>query len=238
MAEAKQIKVAIVDYGLGNLFSVKHACDYVGMSGFVTSAKSDILAADAVILPGVGAFGDAMQNLKRLDLINPVQEIAASGKPLIGVCLGLQLFMTESYEFGQHKGLGLIEGPVVRFDNPIDSSRKLKVPQIGWNRICRPGQPGQETANEDGWADTPLMGLPDGEFMYFVHSFYVKPEDPGVVLSISRYGPTEFCSSLRHRNIFATQFHPERSGPQGLQVYQNMITFIREHHRLKENSHA
>jgi glutamine amidotransferase len=234
MVETEQIRVAIIDYDLGNLFSVKHACDHVGMHGFITRDKSTILAADAVILPGVGAFGDAIQNLKGLDLVSPLQEIAASGKPLIGICLGLQLFMTESYEFGRHKGLGLIDGSVIRFDTPSDSSRKFKVPQIAWNRICQAGQP----IGEDRWADSPLMNVPDGEFMYFVHSFYVKPEDPNIVLSLSRYEHVEFCSSLRRDNIFACQFHPERSGRWGLQIYRNMIAFIRENQKVKENRHV
>lgn len=234
-SKAESIKVAIIDYGLGNLFSVKNACEHVGMHGFVTSTKQEILAADAVILPGIGAFGDAMQSLKRLDLIAPLREIAAASKPLIGICLGMQLFMTESYEFGQHQGLGLIEGPVVRFDNPVNSSGKLKVPQIGWNRIYKSHQANSLSITEEQWINSPLMGLPAGEFMYFVHSFYVKPEDSQVVLSVSHYRQIEFCSSLRRGNIFATQFHPERSGPQGLQIYRNMIAFIREQNRFKEN---
>jgi glutamine amidotransferase len=236
MADSEQIRAAIVDYSLGNLFSVKHACAYAGMEGFITSSKEEILAADAVILPGVGAYGDAMNNLRKLDLVGLLQDIAASGKLLIGICLGQQLFMTESYEFGTHKGLGLIEGPVVRFENPTttfgEEVRALKVPQVGWNRICKPNHHAGPLGGEDGlWTGTPLEGLQEGEFMYFVHSFYTKPENPDVILTTSEYGNIKFCSSLRHGNIFACQFHPERSGPQGLHVYENIATLIRERRR-------
>src|SRR5205814_4019751 len=132
---------AIVDYGLGNLYSVKHACERVGLRPLVTAAWREIVATPLVILPGVGAFGDAMDALRRLDLVAPLREIAASDQQLVGICLGMQLLMSESHEFGRHQGLGIIEGPVVRFANPVDivgegaerESRELKVPQVGWN---------------------------------------------------------------------------------------------------------
>jgi glutamine amidotransferase len=213
-------KIAIVDHGLGNLYSVKHACMHVGLDATITSSKSDILSADAVILPGVGAFGDAMNTLHRLDLVSVLREIAASSKPLIGICLGVQLLMSESYEFGRHKGLGIVEGAVVHFDNPKEEEKTLKVPQIGWSRIRKPAANGN--ADQDLWVGTPLDGTPDGEYMYFVHSYIVQPQDSSVVLSTSRYGHIEFCSSLRLGNVFACQFHPERSGVQGLEIYRNL----------------
>lgn len=207
------IVAAIIDYGLGNLFSVKHACTAVGISAEVTHTKDQILASDIVILPGVGAFGDAMDQLKRLDLVSLLKELPSQGKLLVGICLGMQLFMTESQEFGSHKGLGLIDGQVVRFENPHRSHRPLKVPQVGWNQIRNNGR---------NWVDSPLKGLPDGEFMYFVHSFYAQPKNSDMVLSLTRYGQLEFCSSLMDRNIFASQFHPERSGHNGLEIYRNI----------------
>jgi glutamine amidotransferase len=219
MTEVENVQVAIVDYGLGNLFSVKHACAHVGLQAKITSSKEEILEADVVILPGIGAFEDAIAALHNLDLVSPLKDIASSEKILVGICLGMQLLMTESYEFGHHQGLGLIEGPVVRFDIPADSSRVLKVPQVGWNCIYYPDQ-----TNTDSWTNSPLTGLSEGEFMYFVHSFYIKPTNPNVVLSTSRYGDIEFCSSLQCGNIFASQFHPERSGGRGLQIYQNIAT--------------
>ena len=209
-------RVAIVDFGLGNLFSVKHACEHVGLSGVITSAKPEILAADAVILPGVGAFGDAMNALQRLDLIPVLRDVAQSRVPLVGICLGIQLLMSESYEFGRHGGLNIVRGTVERFDQPVEEGRLLKVPQIGWNGV-RPAR---------DWSGTLLDGLSDGDSMYFVHSFVVRPEDPQVVLSTSRYGHIEFCSSLGMDNIFACQFHPERSAWKGLLVYQNLAKHI------------
>ena len=208
--------VAIVDYGMGNLFSVKHACEHVGLQAVITASPQDVRAAHAVILPGVGAFGDAMATLRRLGLVEALREVAQSGTPLMGICLGMQLLMTHSHEFGYHQGLGLVAGEVVRFDAPRQGATVLKVPHVGWNRIVRP--PG------GSWASSGLEGLEDGAFMYFVHSFYARPADAGVVVARSRYGHIEFCSSLRDRNIFACQFHPERSGPDGLQVYRNFAS--------------
>ena len=227
MHEPQKPKVAIVDYGMGNLFSVKLACESVGLYAVMTSSKQEVLSADAVILPGVGAYGDAMRTLRTLGLMTALQSFVSSGKPLMGICLGIQLLMTEGYEFGRHEGLGIIRGQVVPFDHPVEASGKaLKVPQVGWNRIY--GVQGNshpistDKASDNSWSNSLLSGLTNGEYMYFVHSFYVKPEDSEAVLSISRYGHIEFCSSLRYGNIFACQFHPERSGPQGLRIYRNL----------------
>lgn len=217
-------RVAILDYGLGNLFSVKHACEHAGMAGRLTCSGAEILNADAVILPGMGAFGDAMRSLKRLDLISPLRDFVATGKPLVGVCLGMQLLMTESYEFGIHKGLGLIEGPVLQFEDPVEATTSLKVPQIQWNNIFHPKP---HEAVKDPWAGSLLEGIAEYEFMYFVHSYYAQPHDPQVILSMSQYGHIKFCSSLRYRNIFAFQFHPERSGLEGLKVYKNLAGLLR-----------
>ena len=208
-------RVAIVDYGVGNLFSVEQACAFVGLTSVITNSRKDILDADAVILPGVGAYGDAMATLHRLDLVGVLRDIAASATPLVGICLGLQLLMTESCEFGNHQGLGIIEGSVVPFDAPRENDRILKVPHIGWNRIFQPAQ-------GLPWQGTLLDGIIEGEYMYFVHSFIVQPQESSIVLSTSRYGQIEFCSSIQHRNVFACQFHPERSGLNGLQIYKNI----------------
>lgn len=226
MSAPESIRIAVVDYGLGNLFSVKHACEHVGMQAAITSSRDEILAADAVILPGVGAFGDAMAQLRRLDLVGPLRDIAATSKPLVGICLGMQMLMSESFEFGCHEGLGIIPGKVVRLENPRgDDGAALKVPHVCWDRMSRPG------AGRDGWAGTLLDGLEDGVFMYFVHSFHVVPEDPLVGLATTRYGNIEFCSALERGNTFACQPHPERSGPDGLKVYRNLEK------RLRKNDH-
>lgn len=210
--------VAIVDYGMGNLFSVKQACAQVGLEAQITSDPAVVRAAPGVILPGIGAFGDAMATLRRYGLAEALREAAASGRPLFGVCLGMQMLMTESHEFGRHEGLGLIPGDVVRLQDSAVGIRKLKVPQIGWNSVRAPGGASGEKIPSTWWG-TLLEGLPDGMFMYFVHSFYTRPADPQVVVATTCYGPIEFCSALRAGNIFACQFHPERSGPQGLRLY-------------------
>jgi imidazole glycerol-phosphate synthase subunit HisH len=235
-------QVAIVDFGMGNLFSVKHACEHVDMKAIITSDKALILSADMVILPGVGAFGDAMNELHKLDLVEPLKEVVASGNPLVGICLGLQLLLAESHEFGLHRGLGIVEGAVVRFENPYGPRGPLKVPQIGWNGIFRPvrahdkDDPPADT--KDPWTGTPLQGLQDGTYMYFVHSFYAVPQNPDVTLSTSKYGNLEFCSSIRYGNVFAFQFHPERSGRDGLSIYERFKTLLRSDRKLEEYENA
>ncbi len=213
------VNAVIVDFGLGNLYSVKHACEHVGIQATITNAKTTFERADVIILPGIGAFGDAIHTLTKLGLVPVLREAALSGKPLVGVCLGMQLLMTESHEFGRHPGLGLVEGQVMKFEGPVEGNQRLKVPQVGWNRI-------QKKGNRE-WDDSPLAGVRDGEFMYFVHSYYVQPSDKSVVLATTLYGNIEFCSSLIVKNIFATQFHPERSGPRGLQIYGNIAAFAK-----------
>lgn len=219
--DGKKPFVAIVDYGMGNLFSVKQACEYAGLPAAITASKEEVLRADGVILPGVGAFGDAMETLRQLDLASPLREIAHSGVPLMGICLGMQLMMSESFEFGQHQGLNLFQGKVIRFEKPRDGARVLKVPEVGWN-IIYPA----DNRSRALWDFSPLRGVPDQAYMYFVHSFYCVPEDPKSRVSLSRYGHIEFCSSVKAGNIFACQFHPERSGPCGLQVYCNFAAMV------------
>ncbi len=210
--------IAIIDYGLGNLFSVKHALNAVGARAEVTSSCDKLMKADAVVLPGVGAFGDAMASLKGLGLIEALKDFVSAGKPVVGICLGMQLLMSESYEFGKHEGLGLIPGKVVRFEAPRDGNDILKVPEVGWNRIKFLGDRGEKVYD----------GVADGSYMYFVHSYYVVPEDPAMAMTLSCYGDVEFCSSIRRGNIIAFQFHPERSGKEGLAVYRNLIAMINE----------
>jgi len=227
MEPSEHVRAAIVDYGLGNLYSVKHACEHVGMRASITTAKQEIRAADVVILPGVGAFGDAMAALRRLDLVVLLQDVAASGKILMGVCLGLQLLMTESFEFGAHAGLSIIDGPVRRFDNPVENHTRLKVPHVGWNKVYSRSAASSDPwprVTGNGWKGTPLEDVAEGEYLYFVHSFYAQPKDPEVVLATARYGHIEFCASLMRGNVFATQFHPERSGPAGLHIYRKIAS--------------
>lgn len=221
MTKVKNPVVAVIDMGLGNLFSVKNACEYVGMNAILTSSRKEIIDSNAVILPGVGAFGDAMKALDELALIPVIDEIVEQQKPLIGICLGMQILMSDGTEFGKFDGLNLIAGTVVRFDKPQSDIGILKVPEICWNRMYR-----THAHRDDPWLETPLQGLSDGVFMYFNHSFYVKPDDEDAVISKTRYGNIEFCSAIKKGNIFGFQAHPERSGRQGLYLYKNIANMI------------
>jgi glutamine amidotransferase len=213
-----KLKVAIIDSDMGNLFSVKQACEYVGLDPIITSDVSEILAADRAILPGVGAFGDVMDILQKRALIKPIKQFINSGKPFMGICLGLQLLMSQSEEFGQHQGLDVIKGSVVKFPERSNNGRVIKIPQIGWNHIIKP-----EFIKEETWNESPLKDINNAEFMYFVHSYYAMPVDKEVILSVTQYEDTQYCSSLSWKNIFACQFHPERSGEEGLKIFKNWL---------------
>jgi glutamine amidotransferase len=206
-------KVIIIDYESSNLFSVQQACRHVGVEAQISRNREDILGADGVILPGVGAFGDAMNNLTRLDLVEPIRDVIRAGVPFMGVCLGMQLLFTESEEFGNNKGLNIIEGRIRRFPTSSSSKERIRIPQISWNRIHEPVP--------DRWKQTPLSGLAEGEFMYFVHSYYADPDDKAHVLSSTNYDGITYCSSVQKTNVFATQFHPEKSAATGLLIYKN-----------------
>lgn len=204
-------KVVIIDYQLGNLFSVKQACDTVGMNAKISSEKDDVLNADALILPGVGAFIEAMNNLKKLELDVAIKQKVNSGIPIFGICLGQQLLFTESEEFGAGNGLDLISGVIKRFPENFEN-RKIRVPHIAWNTIYKSIQ---------NWGSTALNDLANDEFMYFIHSYYVKPDDESCVLTLTNYDSIEFCSAIKSKNIFATQFHPEKSAEKGILIYRN-----------------
>ncbi|MGB0671315.1 MAG: imidazole glycerol phosphate synthase subunit HisH [Rhodospirillales bacterium] len=204
--------LAIVDYGLGNLFSVARAAEWAGFRPVLAATSEALLAADAVLLPGVGAFGDAMANLARDGLDTAILEAAKTGKPVIGVCLGLQLLFEESHEFGSHKGLGLLAGSVER----LPGEEGLKIPSVGWVPV--------EQARD--WSGTPLAGLASGAYQYFVHSYVVRPTEQGVCLSETPFGSHRFCSAVEKGNIFACQFHPERSGWAGLGIYAGLKNWV------------
>ena len=212
-------KVSIIDYGIGNLFSVLKACEAVGLSAQITNDKKYIESSEAILLPGVGAFGDAMANLGKLDLIEPIRDYAQSGKPLMGVCLGMQLLLTESEEFDIQKGLNIIEGSCMRFPSFDTNHHKIKVPQIMWNTIY-------PTKGNTFEKNTPLDSITPGEYMYFIHSYYAKLQNPDEMLSLTDYHGVEYCSSIHKGNVFAFQFHPEKSGTQGLKIYQKFKELI------------
>jgi len=198
--------IAIIDYGMGNLRSVQKGFERMGHDAVVTREPKTILDASKVVLPGVGAFPDCMRNLEEYGLIDVVRRSIDSGKPFLGICLGLQLLFTESEEFGLSKGLDIIKGKVVRFKGPAFTD--LKIPHMGWNALSIKRRP-------------PAMAdVADGSNFYFVHSFYVVPEDKGVVATTTDYG-IEFVSSIWKDNIFATQFHPEKSQALGLSILKH-----------------
>ncbi len=203
-------KILIVDYKLGNLFSVHQALTNIGLNVQITSNTDEFESADAIVLPGVGAFKDAMNNLHELNLVNPIKKSIESGKPFLGICLGLQLLFTESEEFGQTKGLDIVRGQVKKFQNTNSEGETRKIPQIAWNKI--------QKVNGTTWKGTPLNKIKEGEFMYFVHSYYVETSDP-VGLSQTNYDGQSYISSILINNLFACQFHPEKSAKEGLKIY-------------------
>ncbi|MBL4652380.1 MAG: imidazole glycerol phosphate synthase subunit HisH [Flavobacteriales bacterium] len=201
-------RTLILDYNLGNLFSVKQACAHVGIPVEIGNSKEQIESASAIILPGVGAFPEAMKNLTELGIVNILTNEVNNGKPLFGVCLGMQLLFSSSEEFGFTKGLGLIDGTVEKFSIG-NNDKKLTVPQINWNRI-----------EGESFDNTPLDSVSQLDYMYFVHSYYVNASDSADVLTTTNYGGLNYCSTVNKNNIFATQYHPEKSGEKGLEIYK------------------
>lgn len=213
------IKVVIIDYGLGNIFSIQRAIRKIGRDSIITDDHKKICEADRIILPGVGAFGDGMHELKRKKLDMLLKTCAEAGKPILGVCLGMQILMTNSEEFGEHKGLNLLPGEVVRFADPSLRGLQYKIPHVGWNQFFPPdkGLGGKE------WQGTILSNNMPGDFAYFVHSYKVIPSVASDVLAVTEYGGSEFCSVVSRGNIFGCQFHPELSGNGGLKIYRAFI---------------
>jgi glutamine amidotransferase len=206
---SKLIMIAIIDYGMGNLKSVANAFAAIGSEAVVTGNPGMLEEASHLVLPGVGAFGDCMANLRRYALIEPIRRAISRGKPFLGICLGLQVLFTESEEFGRHNGLDLIAGRVRRF--PFEHARSgVKVPHMGWNALSIK-------------RSAPLLdGIEAGAYAYFVHSYYVEPDDPSVICTITDYG-IPFVSSIWRENIFACQFHPEKSQTIGLRLLRNFV---------------
>ena len=198
--------IAIIDYGVGNLFSLTASLNYLGAETIVTNKKEDIIAADRIILPGVGAFEDAIAKLKATGLVDTIMEETAKGKPLLGICLGMQLLFEESHEYGVHKGLGLVKGVIASIDEDLKQQgiEDLKVPHIGWNALSFP-------------EDEPLFKyIKQDDCVYYVHSFYGRDCDESTIAS-SEYG-IKITGAVRNGNIYGTQFHPEKSGEVGLNI--------------------
>lgn len=200
-------KVSIIDFDGGNLFSVIQACKHVGIEATVTNDFNEIKTSDGLILPGVGSFPHAMKILNSKKLVTPIKDFIKSNKPFMGICLGFQLLFSKSSEFENCDGLDIIKGTVNKFNF---NNKKCKVPQIGWNKIY----------SESNWLDSPLNKIVNDEYMYFVHSYFVDPLNKNEVLSYTKYENFKYCSSIKKNNIFATQFHPEKSGLEGLKIYK------------------
>jgi glutamine amidotransferase len=202
-------KIVIVDYGMGNLRNVQKGFEKIGFEARLTRNKNEIGRASAIVLPGVGAFKDCMENLEKYGLVEILLRSVEKGKPYLGICLGLQVLFSESEEFGSHKGLDLIQGKVVRFVPDPEH----KVPHMGWNTI--------EKEREVSM----LQGIENGDFFYFVHSYYVIPDKTEWISSFTTYGQP-FVSSIWKENLFATQFHPEKSQQKGLRILENFAKSI------------
>jgi imidazole glycerol-phosphate synthase subunit HisH len=198
--------IAVIDYGAGNLRSVINAINRIGYKAEITNSPSEILKAKAVFFPGVGAAGDTMDSLVKLGLVETIHKLIAQDRPLFCICIGLQVLFTGTEEGGWHKCLNVIPGSVRKLPPG------LKIPHMGWNQVNRK-------------ITHPLFeGIPDGSNFYFVHSFYGDPEDKSVIAAETNYG-ISFCSAIAKGNLFATQFHPEKSGEPGLKMYENFIRF-------------
>jgi len=201
--------IAIIDYGMGNLRSVQAGLSYVEQESFITDDPKKVIEADGVVLPRVGAFGDAIKRLNDTGLGDAFREAVNMGKPCIGICLGLQLLFSESDEGGLYKGLDIVKGRVVRFTN------QFKVPHMGWNQL------------DIKQKDSPLFSdIPNGTYVYFVHSYYVAPDDSSVIAATTNYG-VDFTSVIAKDNLFGTQFHPEKSQSLGLQILRNFGSLVK-----------
>jgi glutamine amidotransferase len=209
--------ISIVDYGMGNLRSVKKAFESLGFSAALTRDRKGILSSSGLVLPGVGAFGDCMKNLEEYGLLEPIKKFIDNGKPFLGICLGLQLIFEESEESPGVRGLGVLKGRVVRF--PKFDKERLKVPHMGWNQVeIKPGL-------------TMARGILDGSWFYFVHSYFPEPDDENVIMGRTRYG-IEFASIIQKENVFACQFHPEKSSTIGLYLLGNFALMCGEKRRV------
>jgi imidazole glycerol-phosphate synthase subunit HisH len=188
----------------------------------ISRDPDEVQYASKLILPGVGAFETGMEHLTEYGLVDAVKQFAASGKPMMGICLGMQLLMSTSYEKGVHQGLNLIPGKVTHFREPENGDNFFKIPQIGWNSLQTTG--GSVKNGTHPWKSTILEGLVDDPFMYFLHSYCVNPEDTSYRMAETEYGHDRFCSVIKKDNIVGCQFHPERSGDQGLHILKNFVS--------------
>lgn len=204
------MRVTVIDYGIGNLYSVGRALECCGAEVTVSADPAALAAAPRLVLPGVGAFADGMQGLRDRGLVEPLRAYAAAGRPLLGICLGMQMLASISEEFGEHGGLDLIPGRVTPVPAMTTDGRSMKIPHIGWSELRPP--PAKD------WSGSALDGTAPGTAFYLVHSFFVQPTDPGHVLATCRYGGHEIVTAVRAGQVYGFQFHPEKSGQAGLDI--------------------
>lgn len=208
--------VAIIDYGIGNLFSVRRALEHCGANVVVSRDPQTLLSAPRIVLPGVGAFADGMQGLVERGLDQVVLEFAGAGKPLLGICLGMQMLASVSEEFGEHQGLGIIPGKVLPIPGTTIDGKPHKIPHIGWAELVLPeGRP--------GWEGSIMEGVKPGDAVYLVHSFSVHPDDRSHCLADCVYNGRVISAAVQKGKVYGTQFHPEKSGPVGLRIIQNFL---------------
>jgi imidazole glycerol-phosphate synthase subunit HisH len=215
-------KITIIDY-LGNLGSVSRALEWLGAEAEVTDEPQRVLDAEHLILPGDGAFAYGMQQLQDKELVEPLIEFIASGRPFLGICVGMQLLLTESEEFGVHKGLDVIPGRVVPFPPESGAGRDFKVPHIGWSFLQPAAQSNGHEGTPPAWAGTILRDLRPVDSVYFVHSFLAEPDDTAHRLADGEYGGQRVCAVIARNNVTGCQFHPEKSGPVGLRILKRFI---------------
>ncbi len=211
----KNPKIAIIDYGLGNIFSINKALKIFTENVVITESGNGLGGFDALILPGVGSFKAGMAGLEIRDLVEPVRSFAKSGKPILGICLGAQLMLDKGYEFGECNGMGIISGKVIKFPQ---LSGGVKIPHIGWNRI---------RSSALNLKDKLLSSVKNGSYFYFVHSYTLEPKKKENVLAETEYGGHKFCSIIKSGNVYGCQFHPEKSGEVGLKFLANFIELAR-----------
>lgn len=211
----KPYKIAVIDYRMSNMFSIQNALNKLGLECEVTCDRKRILASDGAILPGVGSFPEAMNHIKELELDNSITSFIDTGKPFLGICLGFQLLYEKSEEIKLTEGLGVLSGKVENITNYIKS---LRVPHIGWNSIKK------NMEIKKGNHIDPFIKTNDGEYFYFVHSCFVNPDNNVNVCTTTEYAGFEFCSSILYENVFACQFHPEKSGVKGFQILKEMFS--------------
>jgi len=222
--ESKSISpyVVVIDYGRSNLFSIEFSLKAMNAKVEITNDPIKISKADKLIIAGVGAFGDSMKRLRSRDIVPVICENASKGKPILGICLGMQLFVSESEEFGLHEGLDLIKGRVVKLKEFDEDKEKTKIPHIGWNQLvsCQDNL----SSNEYVWEKDPFMeNILPGDSVYFAHSYVVVPEDRGLIVGETQYGSNRFCSIIRKDNLIGCQFHPEKSGKVGFDLLKNFV---------------